>query len=91
MGKKAESSLTHLLLPQKANSSNNSYSLSKCPIFWVPYNKGTLIHYGPEISSAAHLTKPPALFPAAGITPSEFAVETSTLSSSTCTARRGSE
>lgn len=87
MGKKAESSLTHLLLPQKANSSNNSYSLSKCPIFWVPYNKGTLIHYGPEISSTAHLT----LFPAAGITPSEFAVETSTLSSPTCTARRGSE
>ena len=81
MGNKAEPSLTHLLLLQEANSSNNSNSPSKCPIFWIPYNTGTPAHYIPEISSAAHHARLPASFPTAGITHSEFAVGTSTLSS----------
>lgn len=89
MEKKAEPSLTHLLLLQEANSSNNSNSVSKCPIFWIPYRKGTSAHYIPEISSAAYHARSLALFPTAGLTHSEFAVGKSTLSSPPCTARKG--
>lgn len=90
MGKKAEPSLTHLLLFQEANSNINSNSPSKCPIFWIPYNTGTPAHYIPEISSAAHHARPPASFSTAGIAHSEFAVGSVTLSSPPRTSRKGS-